>query len=77
MVCSAAAASDFGTGALILVVSLVAARCTSRYCFMASFRCVPVSNPCLAAHLSFIIFVSFSFCLFSRDFNESRCFLII
>ena len=29
-------------------------------------------HTCLAAHWTFIIFVNFSFCLFSRDFYESR-----
>ena len=69
--CFAVAASDFGTGALISVVSLVAAPHTRRYFFTVSFHCVPMSNTLLAAHWSFLIFVSFSFCLFSQDFYES------
>ena len=67
-------ASDFCAGALIFVVSLPAAPCTCCYRFMASFHCVPISKTCLAAHLSFKLFVNFSFWLFSRDFFESRWF---
>ena len=68
------AASDFGAGALIFAVSLTAAPCTRHYRSMASFHCVSVSKKCLAAPWSFIIFEKFSFCLFSRDFYESRGF---
>ena len=68
MVCSAVAAPDFGTGALIFVVFLVAAPHTRRYCFMASFHCVLMSKTCLAAHWSLIIFVNFGFSLDLPEF---------
>ena len=53
---------------------LAAAPHTRRYYFMASFHCVPISKTCLAAHCYFIIFVNFSFWLFSRNLFESWCF---
>ena len=74
VVYSAVAAPDFGAGALIFVVSLAAAHRTGPYCFTVSFHCVSMSKTRLAASLYFIIFVSFSFCLFSRDFYESWWF---
>ena len=61
-------------GALILVVSLVAALCRRRYRFMAFFHNVSVSKTCPSAHWSFIIFENFRFCLFSRNFYEPRWF---
>ena len=50
MICFAIDESDFGTGALILVVSLVAAPRTRRYCFTPSFYCVPIFETLLPAH---------------------------
>ena len=41
VVCFAVVAFDFGTGALIHVVSLTAAPCTRRFCFTVSAHCVP------------------------------------
>ena len=66
MVFFAGVVFDFGAGALIFVVSLVAALCTRRYCFRASVDCVSIFKTLLAARWSFIIFLSLSFCLFSR-----------
>ena len=45
-----------------------------RCCFKAHFHYVPISVTCLATHLSFEIFLNFSFCLFFRDLFESRWF---
>ena len=59
MVCSAVAAFDFDAGALILVVSFATAPRARRYCFTASFHCVPISESCLAAHSSSIILINF------------------
>ena len=70
--CFAVVVFDFGTGALIFVESLVATPRTCCYCFTASDHCVPISKTFHAAHYSFIIFVNFSFCLFSMDFYDSR-----
>ena len=75
MIISVVAESDFDAGALTFVVSLAVAPCTRRYRFLASFHCLFISKTCLAAHLSFIIFVYFSFCVFFRDFYESWWFL--
>ena len=61
MVFSAVEAFDFVTGALIFIVSLAAAPCTRRYCFMAYFRCVSIFKTCFAAHRSFKIFKTFVF----------------
>ena len=61
VVYSAEGTSDFGAGALIFVVSLATASRTRHYCFTASFYCVPISETCLAAYWSFIIFAKFSF----------------
>ena len=72
VVCFAVVGFDFGNGALIFVVSLVAAPRTRRYRFTASVYHVLIFNTLLAAHWSFIILVSFSFTLFSRDSYESQ-----
>ena len=55
MNCFAVVAFDFGTGALVFVVSFVGAPRTRRYYFMASVHCVPIFRIFLAAHGSFII----------------------
>ena len=68
MVCLTEVEFDFGTCALILVVFLVAAPRTCLYCLTASVHCGPIIKALLAAHWSFITFVSFSLCLFSGDF---------
>ena len=60
---SAVAASDFGAGEFIFVVSSAAAPCTRRYCFLPSFHCVPISRTCLTALWSFMILIHFSFLL--------------
>ena len=71
LVYSAVAASDFGAGALIFVLSLNAAPRTRRYCFTALFHCVYISKTWLAVLYTFIIFVNSSCCLFSRELDES------
>ena len=75
VVCFTVAAFDFSAGALIFVVSLVAAHRTHRNYFMSSFHCVPIFKTFLTAHWSFTIFVNFTFCLFSQDFYESQSFI--
>ena len=64
MVFSAVATSDFDTGALIFIVSLVAPSRTLRFCFTASFHCVSISKICLAAYWFFLIFIELSSSLF-------------
>ena len=71
MVCSAVAASDLGTGAIILVAFLLAAPRTRLHRFTASVHCVPMFKTFLAANWSFIIYDNFSFCLFNREFFKS------
>ena len=60
MVCFAVIVFDFGTGSLILVVSLVAAPRTLHNCFTASVHCVPIFKTLLVAYCSFLIFVNFN-----------------
>ena len=68
MVCFVVVVFDFGIGAVIFIMSLVAPPRTRRHCFTASVTCMPIFKTFLAAHWPFIIFVSFGFCLFFRKF---------
>ena len=77
VVCYAVVAFDLGTSALMFVVSLIAAPCTRYKCFTVPLHSVPIFRTSLAAHWYFIIFVSFSFCLFSRDIYESWWFFFV